>query len=108
VLDAPYYRLDGQRIVSRRDALIDTESRPLESPINIDELGTVTRNTRVWTGTDPKGSSSDSCQEWSAASVDHQGLVGDPTQTGPTWTATRTSACSTSAALYCFQVEDPR
>ena len=86
-----------------RAALLNAATVPLENALNIDETGSTGKVARVWTGTLETGKADqDPCLDWTT--MDANGMGGDPTSTGRPWTADRTSACATAAALYCFQI----
>jgi hypothetical protein len=99
-VDGPWYRIDGRPIVATRAALLNTETVPLENPINVTAVGKPMTGA-VLTGTHADGSMGAVCPGVTPPTT------GVPTEVGRGWTDQSffTAGCTNSLALYCFQVE---
>ncbi|MDB4944183.1 MAG: hypothetical protein JWP97_3717 [Labilithrix sp.] len=103
LVDGPWYRPDGKRVVATRLGLTQTKEKPLENPINVTLLNT-TMGGGVWTGTRADGSRGTMCPVPPG---------GTPPTTGTSasvdggWTDQTffTASCGASLPLYCLQVE---
>jgi hypothetical protein len=102
LVNGPWFRPDGKRIVASRAALLSSASAPLESAINVTPTGATT-NGGVWTGTRADGTIGVACPSSGPPTTGSSGRVdvGWTDQTG----FTASCSLSTSLALYCFQVE---
>lgn len=97
----PWVRLDGQKVVENKAALLNTASIPLLNPINMDE----TKNLvdvfydRVWTGTLSTGEKDiNNCKSWWGTGF---GETGEANQLDENWTSTHNhQPCGTYYSTY--------
>ncbi|MBS3099038.1 hypothetical protein J4462_02395, partial [Candidatus Pacearchaeota archaeon] len=95
----PYKKLDGVKIADDWNDLIDGS---LDAPINVDENGNL-HQAEVWTGTDPRGFTTNyNCNDWQEPNG-MSGSVGDSSSTNDGWTVVSDHVCSNLNAIYCFE-----
>jgi hypothetical protein len=104
---APIEFMNTTHVAETWDLLL---AGPLESPINVTELGNVTATTcDVWTNTRPDGTilhtdQPSTCSDFSSTSGTFDN-TGDTAGSDATWTdnTTCSTSCGTPLRLYCFE-----
>lgn len=95
-----YDRTDGVTVVFSWTDLTDGT---LGYPLNMDEDGNNSATMYIWTGVAPNGTAgANDCGHWSTG-TSGTGGVGVIGRTDGTWTQDSPIACTTKAALYCFE-----
>jgi hypothetical protein len=103
VLDAPYVLPNGASVAVNLLALTD---RGIDNAINVTEFGvSFTVEQRVWTGTEPSGLMSTTCNSWIDQSEFVFGVVGASDRSDFQWTDRLLLQCNNVYHLYCFQVD---
>lgn len=100
----PWYRFDEQVAVASRSELQGADG--ITRPINVDEQGATGVASRVWTG-ETGASRTRSCSDWTESYFVcvncPTAVVGDSSESSPSWTAKDTAICAGTGRLYCFQ-----
>ncbi len=96
--------VDGSAVALSWADLTDGE---LMRTIDIDETGESNQLSLVWTNTAKTGAlgGASSCNYWTSVSATKKGLAGANEFIDAQWTEFELASCSSSARLYCFQVE---
>jgi len=105
VSGGPYVLVNGTLFSSTLNALTRDPGVP-EVPLNRTEWNEQ-RDVPVWTGTRAAGTfAGNDCAVWNSA-IDANGDFGLSSSMTSTWTLSETRACSSQAAIYCFQDDCP-
>lgn len=85
----------------------DLTDGSLLHPINVDEKGAEVESSAVWTNTAGDGSPAGTthCSEWTSNMFNVSGWIGGSSEMAEAWTNGQGNSCSSSARIYCLQVE---
>ncbi len=101
-----YVRVDGVRLADNWSDL--TTAPYLDNPISIDEQGSSTVPSSVFTGTRVDGASGvgalgNNCLDWLSGDVVDLAAIGVTSESDFSWTEAGQNTCDASRGLYCFQ-----
>ncbi len=99
----PYLLPDGTKIA---EDFTDLTDGSILHAIDIDPTGTPLGTQKIWTGTDPDGTTAQSvmtCGGWVDPYVYSKGMVGNTMETGTLWSSRAYDQCIRSHKLACLQ-----
>jgi len=100
--EGPFRTMNGEVIAEDIDGLFDGN---IDVPVGYDEMG-MERNTRIWTGTNINGTSSEhNCNDWTSENEDVIGTRGYSFRSDERWITASQAPCDHLNSIYCLNVE---
>lgn len=103
-----YFQPNGFAIAHGWAGLTDQSAQSLSNPISYTATGVNASDTRTWTGnqydgTPSRNSATRNCLNWTSASPDERGYLGNPAAVYGWSEVGFSETCDTEHRLYCFQ-----